>query len=128
MGRQISECRMSRVKRGTKARKRRNKVLEQAKGFRGGQSKLFRTAVEKVARAHQFAYRDRRVKKRDFRSLWIVRIGAATRAQGLSYSKFINGLNLLGIELDRKVLSDMATRSVEAFNKIVDQVKAKLAA
>lgn len=119
---------MSRAKRGFKARRRRNKVLEQAKGFRGGQSKLFRTAVEKVARAHQFAYRDRRVKKREFRSLWITRIGAATRLQGLSYSKFINGLNLLGIELDRKVLADMAVHSLEAFNKIVDQVKAKLSA
>ncbi len=119
---------MSRVKRGTKARRRRKKVLEQAKGFRGSQSKLFRTAVEKVARAQQYAYRDRRVKKRDFRSLWITRIGAATRLQGLSYSKFIAGLKALGIELDRKVLSNMAVQSIESFNQIVEQVKKKLAA
>lgn len=117
-----------RVKRGFKARRRRKKILEQAKGFRGGQSKLFRTAVEKVARAQQFAYRDRRVKKREFRSLWITRIGAATRLQGLSYSKFISGLKVLGIELDRKVLADMAVHSIAAFNQIVTQVKAKLAA
>jgi len=119
---------MSRAKRGFKARRRRKKILEQAKGFRGGQSKLFRTAVEKVARAQQFAYRDRRVKKRDFRSLWITRIGAATRLQGLSYSRFISGLKQLKIELDRKVLADMAVNSLEAFNQIVEQVKKKIAA
>ncbi len=117
-----------RVKRGTKARSRRKKILEQAKGFRGSQSKLFRTAVEKVARAQQYAYRDRRVKKREFRSLWITRIGAATRLQGLSYSKFMNGLKQLSIELDRKILADMAVHSLEAFNQIVEQVKKKIAA
>lgn len=119
---------MARVKRGFKARRRRNKVLKQAKGYRGGQSKLFRTAVEKVNRAQAFAYRDRRVKKRSFRRLWIARINAATKAQGLSYSRFIHGLNLAGIELDRKVLADMAVNTPEAFNAVVDQVKAKLAA
>ena len=119
---------MVRAKRGFKARRRRNRVLKQAKGFRGGQSRLFRTAVEKVRRAHQFAYRDRRVKKRDFRSLWIVRINAATNASGLSYSKFIHGLKELGVDLNRKMLADLAVNSPKAFDGLVEQVKTKLAA
>lgn len=119
---------MSRAKRGFKARRRRNKVLKQAKGFRGGQSKLFRTAVEKVNRAQQFAYRDRRVKKRMFRRLWIARLSAATRLQGLSYSRFIHGLKLLNIDLDRKVLADLAVNQPETLDGIIQQVKTKLAA
>jgi large subunit ribosomal protein L20 len=119
---------MPRAKRGFKARRRRNAVLKQAKGFRGGQSKLFRQATERVNRALQFAYRDRRVKKRDFRSLWIVRINAATKALGLSYSRFINGLNELNIELNRKVLSELAIHQPKAFEDLVEKVKAKLAA
>ncbi len=119
---------MPRVKRGTKARSRRKKVLKQAKGYRGGQSKLFRTAVERVARALQFSYRDRRVKKRDFRSLWISRIGAAVRPYELSYSRFIDGLKKAGVELDRKILADLAVKAPEAFAKIVETAKSKLAA
>lgn len=119
---------MPRAKRGFKARRRRNRVLRQAKGFRGGQSRLFRTATEKVNKALQYAFRDRRVKKRDFRSLWIARIGAATRPLGLSYSKFIHGLKELNIDLNRKMLSEMAIRHPEAFGDLVNQVKAKIAA
>ena len=119
---------MARAKRGFKARRRRNKILKQAKGFRGGGSKLFRSAVEKVNRAHQYAYRDRRVKKRNFRALWITRINAATNANGLSYSKFIHGLKELNIDLNRKVLSDLAINSPKAFGGLVEQVKTKLAA
>lgn len=118
---------MSRAKRGFKARRRRNKILKEARGFRGGQSKLYRTAVEKVDRANQFAYRDRRVKKRDFRSLWIIRISAATKAQGLSYSKFIHGLKGLSVNLNRKILADLAVRSPKAFDVLIGQVKEKLA-
>lgn len=119
---------MSRAKRGFKARRRRNKVLKQARGYRGGQSKLFRTAVERVARADQYAYRDRRRKKRDFRSLWIVRISAAAKSHGLSYSRFIHGLKQLEIDLNRKVLADLAVHSPKAFENLTTQVKEKLAA
>lgn len=119
---------MPRAKRGYKARRRRNKVLKQAKGYRGGSSKLFRTAVERVNKANNYAYRDRRVKKRDFRSLWIVRINAATKALGLSYSKFIHGLKELEIDLNRKMLSEMAISSPKAFEGLVTKVKEKLAA
>lgn len=119
---------MSRVRRGTKARSRRKKILKRAKGFRGGQSKLYRTAADKVHRALQFSYRDRRVKKRDFRSLWITRIGIASKLNGLSYSKFISGLKKAGVELDRKVLAELAVNSPEAFAKVVEIAKAKLAA
>ncbi len=114
---------MPRVKRGFKARRRRNKVLKAAKGYRGGHSKLFRTAAGTVDRARQFAYRDRRNKKRDFRKLWIIRINAAARENGLSYSAFIGGLNKAGIELDRKVLSDMAIHDPAGFAKIAEMVK-----
>lgn len=119
---------MPRAKRGFKARRRRNKVLKAAKGYRGGQSRLFRTAVEKVNKANNYAYRDRRVKKRDFRSLWIVRINAATNEFGLSYSKFIHGLKELDIDLNRKMLSEMAIHTPKAFEQLVGQVKEKLAA
>lgn len=119
---------MSRAKRGFKARRRRNKVLKQAKGYTAGRSTLFRSAIETVRRAQQYAFRDRRVKKRDFRSLWIVRISAAVKALDLSYSKFIHGLKELNIDLNRKVLSDLAIRSPKIFEELVSQVKAKLAA
>jgi len=97
-----------RVKRGFKARRRRKKVLKLAKGFRGGRSKLFRTAADSVDKALMYAYRDRRVRKRDFRRLWISRINAAVRMNNLSYSKFIHGLKLADVKIDRKVLADLA--------------------
>ena len=108
-----------RVKRGFKARKRRKKVLKLAKGFRGGRSKLFRTATDAVDKALMYAYRDRRVRKRDFRRLWIARINAATRMNNLSYSKFIRGLKLAGVELDRKVLAELAISDPSGFSQIV---------
>jgi large subunit ribosomal protein L20 len=107
-----------RVKRGFKARKRRKKVLKLAKGFRGGRSKLFRTATDAVDKALMYAYRDRRVRKRDFRRLWIARINAATRMNNLSYSKFIHGLKLAGVELDRKVLAELAISDPSGFSQI----------
>ena len=110
------------------AHAKHKKILKQAKGFRGRRSTSFRVAKQAVMKAGQYAYRDRRAKKRDFRQLWIARINAATRELGLSYSRFIAGLNLLEIELDRKVLSDMAIHDREGFANIVEQVKAKLAA
>lgn len=112
-----------RVKRGTKARKRRQKVLKLAKGYRGGRSKLYRTAADSVDKALMYAYRDRRQRKRDFRQLWIARINAAARLNELSYSKFMHGLKLAGIELDRKVLAEMAISDPPGFAQI-----AKLAA
>jgi len=108
-----------RVKRGFKARKRRKKVLKLAKGYRGGRSKLFRTATDAVDKALMYAYRDRRVRKRDFRRLWIARINAATRMNNLSYSKFIHGLKLAGVELDRKVLAELAISDPSGFARIV---------
>ena len=107
-----------RVKRGFKARRRRKKVLKLAKGFRGGRSKLFRTAADAVDKALMYAYRDRRVRKRDFRKLWIARINAATRMNNLSYSKFMHGLKLSNIQLDRKVLADLAISDPSGFSKI----------
>ncbi len=115
-----------RVKRGYKARRRRNKVLALAKGFRGGRSKLYRTAADAVDKALMYAYRDRRVRKRDFRKLWIVRINAAARMNDLSYSKFINGLKLAGCDLDRKVLADLAISDPAAFSQVAAQAAAKL--
>ena len=109
-----------RVKRGFKARKRRKKVLKLAKGFRGGRSKLFRTAADAVDKALMYAYRDRRVRKRDFRRLWIARINAAARMNNLSYSKFIHGLKLADIRLDRKVLAELAVSDPSGFSKIAD--------
>jgi large subunit ribosomal protein L20 len=99
---------MPRAKGGSKTRQRRNKVLKLAKGYRGARSKLFRSATEAVDRALSYAFRDRRVKKRDFRTLWIARINAAARINGVSYSKLVHGLKLAKIELDRKVLADLA--------------------
>ena len=111
---------MTRVKRGNVARKRRKKILKLAKGFRGSHSKLFRTANQQVMKALRNAYRDRRKKKRDFRRLWITRINAAARMQGISYSQLINKLNKANINLNRKVLAQLAIQDAEAFNKVVE--------
>jgi large subunit ribosomal protein L20 len=110
---------MARVTRGFKARRRRNKVLKLAKGFRGGRHRLYKTATEAVDRALGYAYRDRRNKKRDFRRLWIARIGAAAKQNGTSYSKFMGGLKKAGVELDRKVLSNMAILDPNSFSQVV---------
>ena len=115
-----------RVKRGFKANRRRNKVLKLAKGFRGGRSKLYRTAADAVDKALMYAYRDRRVRKREFRKLWIVRINAGARMNDLSYSKFMNGLKLVGCELDRKVLADLAVCDPAAFSQLASQATARL--
>lgn len=115
-----------RVKRGFKARRRRNKVLKLAKGYRGGRSKLFRTASDAVDKALMFAYRDRRVRKRNFRKLWIARINAATRMNNLSYSKFIHGLKLAGVELDRKVLAELAISDPIGFSQIASLASEQL--
>ena len=117
-----------RVKRGTTAHARHAKMLRAAKGMQHNRTRSFRLAKQGVIRALQYAYRDRRNKKRVFRRLWIARINAATRALGLTYSQFINGLNKAGLGLDRKVLSDIAIHDEAAFARIVEQVKAKLAA
>ena len=109
-----------RIKRGFKARKRRKKVLKLAKGFRGGRSKLFRTAADAVDKALMYSYRDRRRRKRDFRRLWITRINAASRLNALPYSKFIRGLKLAGIELDRKVLAELAISDPTGFAKVAN--------
>jgi large subunit ribosomal protein L20 len=113
---------MPRVKRGFKARHRRRKVLKAAKGYRGGQGKLFKTATISVNRARAFAYRDRRARKRDFRRLWIIRINAAARENGLSYSKLMGGLHKAGIDIDRKILADMAVNDPTAFSKVAGMV------
>ncbi|MCL2341364.1 MAG: 50S ribosomal protein L20 [Proteobacteria bacterium] len=110
---------MPRVTRGFKARRRRNKVLSLAKGYRGGKHRLFKSAVEAVDRALCYAYRDRRVKKREFRQLWIARINAAAKQNGTSYSRLINGLAKNSIELDRKVLSNLAIVDPSAFSAVV---------
>jgi len=107
-----------RVKRGYKARRRRKKVLKLAKGFRGGRSKLYRTAADAVDKALMYAYRDRRARKRDFRRLWISRINAAARMNNLSYSKFIHGLKLANIQLDRKVLAELAVSDPSGFAQL----------
>ncbi|MBP7302548.1 MAG: 50S ribosomal protein L20 [Brachymonas sp.] len=119
---------MPRVKRGVTAHARHKKILALAKGFRGRRGNVFRVAKQAVMKAGQYAYRDRRAKKRVFRQLWIARINAAARANGLTYSQFINGLNKAQIGLDRKVLADIAVHDEAAFAAIVNQVKAKLAA
>lgn len=119
---------MPRVKRGVTAHARHKKVLSQAKGYRGRRGNVYRIAKQAVMKAGQYAYRDRRVKKREFRQLWIARINAATRDLGVTYSRFIAGLHAAGIELDRKVLADMAVYDQEGFARIVEQVKAKLQA
>lgn len=115
---------MPRVTRGFKARRRRNKVLKLAKGYRGGKHRLYRTATEAVDRSLCFAYRDRRNKKRTFRRLWITRISAAAKQNGMNYSNFINGLKVAGIELDRKVLSNLAIVDPAAFSKLAETASA----
>lgn len=119
---------MARVKRGVIAGNRHKKILKKAKGYYGARSKVYRAAKQAVIKAGQYAFRDRRVKKREFRALWIARINAAIRPHGLSYSKFINGLKLAGIEVDRKVLADLAVHDAEAFAALAEQVKGQLAA
>ena len=117
---------MPRVKRGVTAHARHKKVLEQAKGFRGRRSNVYRIAKEAVMKAGQYQYRDRRQKKREFRALWITRINAAVRELGLSYSTFMNGLKKASIDIDRKVLAELAVHDRAAFNKIAEQAKATL--
>jgi large subunit ribosomal protein L20 len=118
---------MARVKRGVQAHARHKKILKEAKGYYGARSKVFRIAKQAVIKAGQYAYRDRRAKKRDFRALWIVRINAGARMCGLSYSRLINGLNVAGIEVDRKMLADLAVHDMTAFAAIADKAKAALA-
>lgn len=117
---------MPRAKRGNKRLERRKKILKLAKGYRGTKSKLYRSAKESVERGLNFAYTGRKLKKRDFRSLWIVRIGAAARVNGLNYSQFMHGLKLAGIELDRKVLADLAANQPDAFKEVAAQAKTAL--
>ncbi|MCH8268719.1 MAG: 50S ribosomal protein L20 [Acidobacteria bacterium] len=119
---------MPRVKRGTKRHNRRTKILKRAKGYVLTKSKLFRSAKEAVQRALRFSYRDRRNRKRDFRKLWIIRIGAAARMHELSYNKFIHGLKLAGVDLDRKILADIAARDQAGFASLAEQAKQALAA
>jgi len=117
---------MSRVKRGVTTHARHRKVIKAAKGYYGRRKNTFRIANQAVEKAGQYAYRDRKVRKRNFRSLWIQRINAAVREHGLTYGRFINGLDLAGIEVDRKVLADLAVREPEAFKALVDQASAAL--
>ncbi|HXC32754.1 MAG TPA: 50S ribosomal protein L20 [Verrucomicrobiae bacterium] len=119
---------MARVKRGTKRRARRKKYLKRTKGFFLTKSKLYQSAQEAVNRAERYAYRDRRARKRQFRSLWIQRIGAAARNAGISYSQMMHGLKAAGVEIDRKVLADIAVKDPGAFTQLVEQAKAALAA
>ncbi|MEQ3697404.1 MAG: 50S ribosomal protein L20 [Pseudomonadales bacterium] len=118
---------MPRVKRGVTANRRHKKVLKQAKGYYGARSRIYRVAVQAVTKAGQYAYRDRRVKKRDFRKLWIARINAASRANGMTYSQFINGLKKASIALDRKVMADLAVHDKATFSLLVQKAKAALA-
>ena len=118
---------MPRAKRGNKRTERRKKILSLAKGYRGTKSKLYRSAKESVERGLNFAYTGRKLKKRQFRSLWIVRIGAAARLNGLNYSQLMHGLELAGVELDRKVLADLAAHSPDAFAELAGQAKTALA-
>ncbi|MCF7822051.1 MAG: 50S ribosomal protein L20 [Mariprofundaceae bacterium] len=117
---------MPRVKSGVQAHARHKKVIKAAKGYRGRRKSCFRVATQAVDKARQYAYRDRKVKKRDFRSLWIVRINAAAREHGLSYSRFMNGLTLAGVELDRKVLADIAVRDADGFAKLAETARAQI--
>ena len=118
---------MARIKRGVIAKARHKKILKKAKGYYGARSKLFKTAKQAVIKAGQYAYRDRRQRKRQFRALWITRINAAARLHGLSYSRLINGMNRAEMAVDRKVLADIAVHDPEAFGVIADQAKAALA-
>ena len=118
---------MARVKRGVTARAKHKKVLKKAKGYYGARSRVFRVANQAVTKAGQYAYRDRRQKKRQFRRLWIVRINAAARLFGLSYSRFMDGLNKANIEVDRKMLADLAVHDIDAFGQFAEKAKAALA-
>ncbi|WP_110647627.1 50S ribosomal protein L20 [Salinicola peritrichatus] len=115
---------MSRVKRGVVARRRHKKIMKQAKGYYGARSRVFRVAKQAVIKAGQYAYRDRRQRKRQFRALWITRINAAARNNGMSYSRFVAGLKKAGIEIDRKVLADLAVHEKAAFTALVEKAKA----
>src|SRR5881394_2150889 len=117
---------MPRAKRGNKRLERRKKILKLAKGYRGTKSKLYRSAKESVERGLNFAYTGRKLKKRDFRSLWIVPIGAAARLNGLNYSQLMHGLKVAGIELDRKVLADLAVNAPDSFKAVAEQAKSAL--
>ncbi len=117
---------MPRVKRGVTARAKHKKVLAQAKGYQGRRKSVFRVANQAVIKAGQYAYRDRRQRKRQFRALWIARINAAARIHGLSYSRFINGLDRVGIEVDRKILADLAVHDKTGFARLADQARAGL--
>ena len=118
---------MARVKRGVTAHARHKKIIKQAKGYQGRGNNAFRVALERVEKGLQYAYRDRRVRKRTFRALWIQRINAGVREHGMTYSQFMNGLNKAGVELDRKVLSDLAVREPAAFKALVGQAQSGLA-
>ena len=118
---------MPRVKRGVQAHARHKKVLKAAKGYYGARSKIYRVAKQAVIKAGQYAYRDRRVKKRPFRSLWIQRINAAARLNGMSYSRMVNGLNKAGVIVDRKMLADIAVHDAPAFSQLAEKAKAALA-
>ena len=117
---------MARVKRGVTTHARHRKVVKAAKGFRGRGNSAFRVAIERVEKGLQYAYRDRRVRKRHFRALWIQRINAAAREHGLTYGRFINGLKLAGVEVDRKILADLAVKEPGAFSKLAEAAKAAL--
>ena len=117
---------MARVKRGTTVRSKHNKILKLAKGYRGRNSKVYTVAKEKVEKGLQYAYRDRRKKKTEIRQLWIARINAAVRANGMVYSRFMNGLSKAGIALDRKVLADIALNDAQAFSGLIEKAKAAL--
>lgn len=117
---------MARVKRGVVARRRHRKVLNRAKGYYGARRKIYRVAKQAVIKAGQYSYRDRRQRKRDFRSLWITRINAAARTHGLSYSRFINGLKRAEVEIDRKVLADLAVHDKAAFKALAEKAQASL--
>jgi len=114
---------MPRVKNSVVTRRRHKKILQLAQGYRGAKSKLYRVAKEQVMKSLSYAYRDRRVRKRDFRKLWIARINAAARLNGISYSRLMNGLRLAGVEIDRKNLADLAVRDASAFNQLVEMAK-----
>ena len=118
---------MARVKRGVTARAKHKKVLKKAKGYYGARSRVFRVATQAVTKAGQYAYRDRRQKKRQFRRLWIVRINAAARMFDMSYSRFMDGLNKANIEVDRKMLADLAVHDIDAFGQLAEKAKAALA-
>lgn len=117
---------MARIKRGVTAHARHKKIIDQAKGFRGRSKNVFRAAVERVEKSLQYAYRDRRVRKRNFRSLWIQRINAGAREHGLTYAQFMHGIKSAGIEMDRKVLSDLAIREPAAFKTLAEKAQSAL--